>query len=542
MAAAAAAAVLLGLGRFTSQAVQNPTMSLDMVTAGTTYDETTNSMTVGGTESCLTSQTANPATHVHQAHLVIHDVEDLLGWQVRLNYIGDKMRPQSQNAVPFMDNATSQFVGFTNLPIDAVTQLHRDVTAAQAIPPAPADNTNTPQTALLGGSYFGTPSFALSPDTPAKPTPDDSSYSAPSGGVLSAINLQVVGNESGEPSLFMNLDDGTPNPPGSKLIVFNGSGTSDINVASSALGDGFHGEGTQCMALDCVNADCPAATPTPTFCSVCTPTPTAAPTSSPTPTVTATPTTTPVPCVRPSPGSTLAAEPGRFVVNSTCDGDDASPGDRSCATSSGECTLRAAIEESNFEAAENIIAFNIGAGPQTITPDYRPLPDVSAPVILDGTTQPGFAGSPIIELSGARTSNNTNGLSIRAGPSTVRGLVINDFESFDQYDSLVGNGILLASDSNTVEGNLLGLDITGQIAKPNTNGVSIVDAGHNRIGGLSSAARNIASGNEGMGIKITGASVSNSLLGNYVGTDSSGTTAVRNLYAGIWVQDDPSAE
>src|SRR5438046_2102358 len=82
----------------------------------------------------------------------------------------------------------------------AVAQLHRYLPSAQAIPPAPADNTNTPQTALLGGSYFGTPSFALSPDTPAKPTPDDSSYSAPSGGVLSAINLQVVGNESGEPS------------------------------------------------------------------------------------------------------------------------------------------------------------------------------------------------------------------------------------------------------------------------------------------------------------------------------------------------------
>ena len=118
--------------------------------------------------------------------------------------------------------------------------------------------------------------------------------------------------------------------------------------------------------------------------------------------------------------------------------------------------------------------------------------------------------------------------------------MINDFESFGQLDTLVGNGILLASDSNTVEGNFLGLDITGQIATPNTNGLSIVDSSHNRIGGLSSAARNIASGNEGMGIKITGASVSNSLLGNYVGTDSSGTTAVRNLYAGIWVEDDAS--
>ncbi|TMF06910.1 MAG: hypothetical protein E6I38_09770, partial [Chloroflexi bacterium] len=163
MATAAAVPVLLGLGRFTSQAVQNPSISLDMVTSGTTYDETTNSMTVGSTENCLTSQTANPGTHVHQAHLVIHDVEDLVGWQVRLNYIGDKMRPQVQNPTPFMDSTTGQNVGFTNLPIDAVTQVHRDVTAAQSIPPAPADNTNTPQTALLGGAYIGEPTFAVSP-------------------------------------------------------------------------------------------------------------------------------------------------------------------------------------------------------------------------------------------------------------------------------------------------------------------------------------------------------------------------------------------
>src|SRR5438552_4291615 len=228
---AVAAAVFLGPGHFASQAVQNPTISLDMVPSGTTYDETTNTMTVGSTENCLTSATANTVTHLHQAHLVIHDVEDLVGWQVRLNYIGDKMRLQGQNAVPFTDNVTLQPVGFTNLPIDAVTQVHRDVTAAQNIPPAPADNTNTPQTALLGATYVGSETFGLSPDTPAKAVPDDNSYSAPTGGVLSQINLQVVGNESGEASLLMNLDDGNPNVPASKVIVFNGAGVTDIDVA-----------------------------------------------------------------------------------------------------------------------------------------------------------------------------------------------------------------------------------------------------------------------------------------------------------------------
>src|SRR5207237_10462871 len=127
----------------------------------------------------------------------------------------------------------------------------------------------------------------------------------------------------------------------------------------------------------------------------------------------------------------------------------------------GECTLRAAIQEAKFEPTENTIGFSIGEGPQTITPDERPLPDVNAPVTIDGTTQPGYAGTPLIELTGMRTSN-ANGLAVRGGNSTVRGLAINSFESAIQLDTLVGNGILLASDSNTVESNFLGLETTGQ--------------------------------------------------------------------------------
>src|SRR5438067_129232 len=73
-------------------------------------------------------------------------------------------------------------------------------------------------------------------------TTDDNSSSAPGGGVLSQLNLQVVGNESGN-TLTMDLDDDVPNPPGTKVTVFNGTGTSDINLAESALGDGAHVEG-----------------------------------------------------------------------------------------------------------------------------------------------------------------------------------------------------------------------------------------------------------------------------------------------------------
>jgi len=265
------------IGPFNSRAVQAPVMSLDMVPGGNTYDDTTNTMTVNfnpEADFCLASASANPATHIHQSHLIIQNVEDLIGWQVRLNYDGGKMRPLNQNVTPFLDNNTAQGLGFTNLPIDQVSSVHRDVIAAASIPPqAPG-----PQTALLGGVYAGDQYEAVSPDTPAKAIPDDTSYSAPNGGVLSQISLQVVGDQTGQ-TLFMDLDDDSPNPPGSALVVFSGTGTT-LALAETDLSDGAHAEG----------AACPGITPRPTP----PPTPTATPAPTPTPTGGgATPTPTP---------------------------------------------------------------------------------------------------------------------------------------------------------------------------------------------------------------------------------------------------------
>ena len=227
-----------------------------MVTTGNVYDDTTNSMTVGPIDNCVTAP-ANPATHTRSTHLVVQDVEDLVAYQVRLNYVGDQMRPLSFNATPFTDNNLGQPVGLLNLPIDRVSGVHRDVTPAAAIPVAPSDGTNTPQTAIVGATYNGMQTFPVSPDSPAKATPDDSSYNTAGGGVIGALVLQVVGDESGQPSLFMNLDDNSPNPPGS-AVVFNGSGTTTMNLDSSALGDGYYGNGATCVPFDCVNVECPA--------------------------------------------------------------------------------------------------------------------------------------------------------------------------------------------------------------------------------------------------------------------------------------------
>ncbi len=307
LAIAVTAAFLLS-GHLTSHAVQNPMMAIDMVTTGNGYDDSTNTMNVGATDQCLTTAApGNTATHTHNLHVVITNVEDLVGWQVRLNYIGDKMRPSTVNFVPFTDNTTSQGVSFNNLPIDQSTFVHRDLITASS---------------TFGASSIGTQDFAISSDTPAKAVPDDSSYSAPSGGVLGSMLVQVIGNESGN-QLLMNMDDGSPNGPGSGIAFFNGNSAQDVLLTSAQLGDGFHGEGVTCVAQDCTVNECPpvaTATPTPTIAPTPTPTglpcptlpsplPTLVCTPTATPSMTATPTPTPTPTITPTPTPTLTQTP-----------------------------------------------------------------------------------------------------------------------------------------------------------------------------------------------------------------------------------------
>jgi uncharacterized repeat protein (TIGR01451 family) len=61
--------------------------------------------------------------------------------------------------------------------------------------------------------------------------------------------------------------------------------------------------------------------------------------------------------------------PLTFTVDSAGDAPDATPGDTTCATATGVCTLRAALEESNLHPSKDTIAFAIGgSGVQTIAP------------------------------------------------------------------------------------------------------------------------------------------------------------------------------
>jgi hypothetical protein len=189
---------------------------------------------------------------------------------------------------------------------------------------------------------------------------------------------------------------------------------------------------------------------------------------------------------------------------------------------SGPGSLRQAIATANAHPGLDTITFNIDAGVQTIATTSSLW--ITDPVIIDGTTQLGYAGTPLIVVTGVNAPFAT-GLTLFTGGNTVKGLVINGF---------YGAGITIAAGGNNlIAGNYIGTDATGSAAVPNGIGVSIGGSGSNIIGGTTVASRNVISGN-GTGVWITNNEF-NHIQGNYIGTDALGTSALGNTSSGVLI-------
>jgi hypothetical protein len=105
-----------------------------------------------------------------------------------------------------------------------------------------------------------------------------------------------------------------------------------------------------------------------------------------------------------------------------------------------------------------------------------------------------------------------------------------------------GNGdrgvIIVNAGANVVAGNFIGLARGGAAALPNqAEGIAIFSgASGNIIGGSTAGARNIVSGNIRQGIVVGQTGTDGTIIqGNYVGTNSAGTLARPNGFAGITI-------
>jgi len=208
-------------------------------------------------------------------------------------------------------------------------------------------------------------------------------------------------------------------------------------------------------------------------------------------------------------GVACAALAGTYTVSNT---NDDGPG-----------SLRQAITDASASGEVSTIVFAIGTGHQRIRP-LTSLPKVVS-TLVDGRTQPGYAGAPLIEVDG----------SLMASGGTC-------FDGVQQsaIDSLVINSCPFAGVRMGVGGAIrrsyVGTDITGALARPNAYGIEVpgfIGSPFVVIGGYRPGDGNVISGN-GTGVSLVGGGPT-FVMGNRIGTDATGMAALPNQ-TGIDVQ------
>ncbi len=233
-----------------------------------------------------------------------------------------------------------------------------------------------------------------------------------------------------------------------------------------------------------------------------------------------------------------------FSVNSDDDAADNNVGNGSCWTGSvvsgpgglliPECTLRAAIMETDALGSSDTIVFGSsiptdGLGFVRISPG-SPLPAITSPLVIDGTTAPGYdtgdpAQVPIIQIDGSG-AGFTPGLTLSvADGSEIHALALHDFSS---------HGLHILTSDHVVEGCHIGITSGTTVAGNGGDGIQIaVTSQRVRIGPfctptLGCVGRgNVVSGNAGDGIDVRG--LLTIINGNRIGTRADGLGIVALL-------------
>ncbi len=196
-----------------------------------------------------------------------------------------------------------------------------------------------------------------------------------------------------------------------------------------------------------------------------------------------------------------------FTVNNTGDDSDASTGDCECRTSSGVCTLRAAIQEANACSGPQTIRFS---APMQISPTTALPALTDNGTVIDGSDQWQVVSGyevPGVVLNGQW--HNFSGLVITASDCVIYGLGIRSFGQHGVY--LYGS-----AQNNAIGG--VGVHQGNMILGNGLHGISLWYVAGNRIIG------NLIAANGWSGIGADGVDVN---------------TEIRNNRIGLWVDDQP---
>ena len=99
----------------------------------------------------------------------------------------------------------------------------------------------------------------------------------------------------------------------------------------------------------------------------------------------------------------------------------------------------------------------------------------------------------------------------------------------------LADGLQVDGSDNRITGNFIGTDETGLAAVPNIGDGVQVNGDDNVVGGAAAQDRNVISANLDNVHVYSGAG--NEILGNLIGTDSTGTQSLGNGSDGIVIQD-----
>ncbi len=197
----------------------------------------------------------------------------------------------------------------------------------------------------------------------------------------------------------------------------------------------------------------------------------------------------------------------------------------------GVGSLRTAIQTVNTrQASRAVITFAV-TGTIALASD---LPAITTPVTIDGSTAPGYAGRPLVEVN----ANGHAGVVFETGSdgSKLLALAICRAKS---------NGVTLDASSITLNLNYIGLSLKGTASGNVADGVYVsARSSNNRIGinrlGASGTVANVISGNGGNGLSLHTSS-GNVIAANRIGTDAQGNFAIANGQNGMWITASSSS-